>query len=294
MSQLLLAAQKIKNHIEGKVGATTTSSSAVAIPTPLAHRSSRAPVRHQALHRRQNVTDSALAAARKIVRDAQAEAGARNLDRLANPRRNTYDKRNNTAAALKARAEDIATYTVNATVAAAAALVAEADAANGTLNKPLNFPDKYAKYLNKTTASTSGFGKRDTTWWMENVDHNGLMPFGGDSSYPVFRNVQYFGAKGDGVTDDTAAINAAIAYGNRCGSGCGSSSVKAALVYFPSGNSFLHSCMIDLKFSQVHTSSARQLLLCKFSNSWSTPYFTSKREANCENLKGITRNWLEM
>ena len=43
-----------------------------------------------------------------------------------------------------------------------------------------------------------------------------------------------YNAKGDGLTDDTAVINAAIADGNRCGSDCVSSSVKSALFYFPS------------------------------------------------------------
>jgi polygalacturonase len=54
--------------------------------------------------------------------------------------------------------------------------------------------------------------------------------------YQVFRNVKEYGARGDGVTDDTAAINRAISDGNRCGANCRSSTVKGALVYFPSGN----------------------------------------------------------
>ena len=53
----------------------------------------------------------------------------------------------------------------------------------------------------------------------------------------VFRNVKdpLFGAVGDGLTDDTAAINAAISYGGNCGANCESSSVKGTLIYFPAG-----------------------------------------------------------
>lgn len=45
---------------------------------------------------------------------------------------------------------------------------------------------------------------------METIKHTGVSPFLNDSSYAVYRNVKDFGAKGDGKTDDTAAIQAAI------------------------------------------------------------------------------------
>ncbi|KAH8696483.1 pectate lyase superfamily protein-domain-containing protein [Talaromyces proteolyticus] len=53
------------------------------------------------------------------------------------------------------------------------------------------------------------------------------------SGYQFYRNVMDYGATGDGTTDDTAAINHAIADGDRRGESCGSTSVLGALVYFP-------------------------------------------------------------
>ncbi len=165
------------------------------------------------------------------------------MQRLKNPRLNQYYLKNNGTALVKARAQDIAIYTINSTVASAAALVAEADAAaqarNGTLHADYSIPKKYLQYTNYSPPSTSHLGKRTgTSFWMEDITHSGNFPFGSDNAnYAVFRNVKdpKYGAVGDGLTDDTAAIMRAMNDGNRCGKDCGSSTVKGAIVYFPPG-----------------------------------------------------------
>ena len=98
-------------------------------------------------------------------------------------------------------------------------------------------------------SSTSDLQKRDSSWWFATIDRQGAIPFGGDSTnYKVFRNVQDYGAKGDGVTDDTAAINSAITDGgNRCGLGCDSSTTTPAIVYLPPGT-YLISSPIQLYY----------------------------------------------
>ncbi len=56
---------------------------------------------------------------------------------------------------------------------------------------------------------------------------------------------------GDGVTDDTAAINAAIAADGTHAPGAGSSTNTPNLVYFPSGTYLISSSIIDYYYTQL-------------------------------------------
>lgn len=44
-----------------------------------------------------------------------------------------------------------------------------------------------------------------------------------------------YSKQGDGKTDDTEAINKAMGDQGRCGKNCGASTLKPAIIYFPSG-----------------------------------------------------------
>ncbi|GAB1315520.1 hypothetical protein MFIFM68171_05730 [Madurella fahalii] len=138
-------------------------------------------------------------------------------------------------------------YRVTPDVAAAAALVAEIDAAaehkNGTLYKDYSRFDTLSKRQPPEV--------RAGGYWMANLENLGTQPFSRDVSYKVFRNVQDYGARGDGLTDDTAAINRAIADGNRCGQDCYSSSVKSAVVYFPPGTYLVSGSIVSYFHTQL-------------------------------------------
>ncbi|KAM0344346.1 hypothetical protein ACHAPU_007705 [Fusarium lateritium] len=95
-------------------------------------------------------------------------------------------------------------------------------------------------------------GIAESKYWLEEINHLGTAPYYPDKLYRIFRNVKDFGAVGDGVTDDTAAINAAISAGVRCSSGvCKGSTISPATVYIPSGTYLISSSIIDLYYTQI-------------------------------------------
>lgn len=93
----------------------------------------------------------------------------------------------------------------------------------------------------------------DPSYWLKDISHQGLAAFNSNPpGYKVFRNVKDFGARGDGSTDDTAAINAAISAGGRCAPGvCQSSTVTPAIVYFPAGTYLVSTSITPYYMTQL-------------------------------------------
>lgn len=205
----------------------------------------------------------ALAEALKLVQDASKQQGDYNAHRVANPKRNEEISKDSPAAqtARRKRAANAGPRapTLTPALRKAAALVAEHQA---KLNANKTAPDyPQPKYLKSkphpgSSSSSSGLTARDSTpYWLQDIKHTGLAPMGANSSWSVFRDVTdpmfAGGAKGDGVHDDTAAINAAIAYGGNCGEGCLSSSVKGTLIYFPPGKYLISTPINAMYYSQL-------------------------------------------
>ncbi|KAI0687135.1 exo-beta-1,3-glucanase [Cytidiella melzeri] len=91
-----------------------------------------------------------------------------------------------------------------------------------------------------SSVSDKGTAGPNDPFWMESITHQGTAPLNSDAStYKVFRNVKDFGAKGDGVADDTNAINAAISTGAR------------SVVYLPAGTYLVSSPIIALYLTQI-------------------------------------------
>jgi hypothetical protein len=191
------------------------------------------------LYKRQNVTASELAAARSLVADAQVQQGKVNHQTLSNPRRNVYTKKPSGSTPQT----DSVPLTADADLANAVVMVAEADAAilaqQGKLFKDYTLSGKYAKYNLPGTPTGNHHDKRATSGWFLPALASaapGSLPFSG-SKTPIWRNVMNYGALGNGVHDDTAAINAALNDG--CGDGCTGTTTKGAAVYLPPGKLIL-------------------------------------------------------
>ncbi|KAF3125103.1 hypothetical protein TWF594_001673 [Orbilia oligospora] len=152
---------------------------------------------------RKRAIEDELATARQLVQNAQVNQGAKNHHRFKNPVRAKFTLRPVPKSTKNLRVSTLATDALaDADLSEAAALIAEFEAPmyNETLpDLDTGFP--------KIQKRQGGGG-----FWMED-----------------------FGAVGDGRTDNTVAINLAISSGDSYGANCGSSTVKPALVYFPSG-----------------------------------------------------------
>lgn len=118
-------------------------------------------------------------------------------------------------------------------------------------------PTKSGGYSNSTSTTSSSITSSSTpvstcAYWLEDVKPQGIAPFNSNSTYQVFRNVKDYGAKGDGVTDDTAAINKAISDGARCGPvDCASSTTSPAFVYFPNGTYIVSDAIVVYYYTQI-------------------------------------------
>ncbi len=197
-----------------------------------------------------NTSSAALKKAQDTVAAAVAQQSKYNAYRVANPRRNTNEPPpKGGASASRKRADEPPAPVLTSGLRAAAAMLAEHNArqrqANGTLHRSYSQFRDLPKPLNVSKRATLDY-------WPPLVDH-GMASMGTDPSFAVYRDVTdpMFGAKGDGVTDDTDAINAAIAYGNTCMENCLSSTVKGTFIYFPPGTYLISSPINAAYYSQL-------------------------------------------
>jgi len=107
-----------------------------------------------------------------------------------------------------------------------------------------------AKPVANAKISSSKKDATSSSYWVPNVAHKGSVAFG-SSSYTIYRNVLDYGADATGATDSTAAINAAIADGSRCGLGCDSTTITPAIVYFPPGTYLVSAPIVQYYYTQL-------------------------------------------
>ncbi|KAL3954473.1 hypothetical protein ACCO45_010036 [Purpureocillium lilacinum] len=95
---------------------------------------------------------------------------------------------------------------------------------------PLKTPEgKLSIFADDATA----YSRRGNSYWMVDMGHYGSSPLAPPR------------IQGDGVSDDTEAINRAVSDGGRCGPNCGSSTIVPAVVYFPPGTYLISSPIIQ-------------------------------------------------
>ncbi|KUJ14026.1 pectin lyase-like protein [Mollisia scopiformis] len=123
----------------------------------------------------------------------------------------------------------------------------------GPITGPLSYAALDQIHHNSTVQERQAGGDG---YWLSTLGSLGEMPLA-PSGYQFFRNVKLFGAVGDGVTDDTAAINrAASAFSStnltigRCGANCGSSTTLGAVVYFPPGTYLISTPIVQYYYTQ--------------------------------------------
>jgi hypothetical protein len=88
-------------------------------------------------------------------------------------------------------------------------------------------------------------------YWFSSIKRQGIATFANETNYKVFRNVKEYGAKGDGTTDDTEAINNAVRDGpGRCIEKCDSRTTHPAIVYFPHGTYLVSKPIIQTYYTQ--------------------------------------------
>ncbi|GAB7348730.1 hypothetical protein MBLNU459_g7467t1 [Dothideomycetes sp. NU459] len=125
----------------------------------------------------------------------------------------------------------------------------------GQFSRYTNYPgpSPTASLRPRPTIPIPPFPTETCAYWLEDIKHQGIAAFNPDpATYQVFRNVKDFGAKGDGVTDDTAAIQSAISSGGRCAPGsCQSTTTTPAIVYFPAGTYMISHSIIDYYYTQI-------------------------------------------
>lgn len=87
-------------------------------------------------------------------------------------------------------------------------------------------------------------------YWFSQIKRQGKPAYGTNSSCILWRNVRDFGAKGDGITDDTYALNNASFDGGRCGLGCDSQTTAPAIVFFPPGTYMVSRPIVQYYYTQ--------------------------------------------